>query len=279
MKLLMLFFVLTSFFDISFSQRYNALFNFGDSLSDTGNVVISSLPYGVTYFGRASDGRLVIDFLGIPEGIRLPHLPPNTAKNVSFRRGVNFAFIAAPALPFEFYHERGLSRGLWVNASVHQQVDRFERLLPSICGTPQGLMSRYRKDFLSKSLVVFGEFGGNDYNTGIFGGLPVSEVRSTFVPRITQAIAEGVEVSWETSVRYLESVGSKNPCVDISSDPEYYGPRSGCARKFNALSWYHNALLRRQLNRLRRKYPAVSIRYADYYAQVFDFAMNPLKYG
>ena len=69
MELLVLFFVLTSFFDISFSQRYNALFNFGDSLSDTGNVVISNLPYGMTYFGRAtgraSDGRLVIDFIGI----------------------------------------------------------------------------------------------------------------------------------------------------------------------------------------------------------------------
>ncbi|CAL9105767.1 unnamed protein product [Musa textilis] len=115
MKLLVLFFVLTSSFDISFSQRYNALFNFGDSLSDTGNVVISSLPYGMTYFGRASDGRLVIDF--IAEGIGLPHLPPNTAKNVSFHRGVNFAFIAAPALPFEFYHERGLSKGLWVSRS------------------------------------------------------------------------------------------------------------------------------------------------------------------
>ncbi|CAL9061615.1 unnamed protein product [Musa banksii] len=283
MELLVLFFVLTSSFDISVSQRYNALFNFGDSLSDTGNVVISSLPYGMTYFGRAtgraSDGRLVIDF--IAEGIGLPHLPPNTARNVSFHRGVNFAFIAAPALPFEFYHERRLSKGLWVNASVHQQVDRFEKLLPSVCGTPQDC-----KDFLSKSLVVFGEFGGNDYNTGIFGGLLVSEVRSTFVPRITQAIAEGVERliglgAVDLIVPSVLPVGCFPLYLTLysSSNPEDYGPRSGCARKFNALSWYHNALLLRQLNRLRHKYPAVSIRYADYYAQVFDFALNPLKYG
>ncbi|URE20494.1 GDSL esterase lipase [Musa troglodytarum] len=265
MKLLVLFFVLTSSFDISFSQRYNALFNFGDSLSDTGNVVISSLPYGMTYFGRAtgraSDGRLVIDF--IAEGIGLPHLPPNTAKNVSFHRGVNFAFIAAPALPFEFYHERGLSKGLWVSRSC---------CLPS---------AARRKDFLSKSLVVFGEFGGNDYNTGIFGGLPVLEVRSTFVPRITQAIAEGVERliglgAVDLIVPSVLPVGCFPLYLTLysSSNPEDYGPRSGCARKLNALSWYHNALLRRQRNRLRQKYPT-----ADYHAQVFDFALKPLKYG
>jgi len=56
---------------------YNAIFNFGDSLSDTGNFlasgalsypVIGKLPYGQTFFnrstGRCSDGRLVIDFIG-----------------------------------------------------------------------------------------------------------------------------------------------------------------------------------------------------------------------
>lgn len=57
---------------------YNAIFNFGDSLSDTGNFlasgallfpVIGKLPYGQTFFnrstGRCSDGRLVIDFIGM----------------------------------------------------------------------------------------------------------------------------------------------------------------------------------------------------------------------
>lgn len=54
-----------------------ALFNFGDSTSDTGGIHASfpsstpaeSLPYGETYFGKAgvrySDGRLLIDFVGV----------------------------------------------------------------------------------------------------------------------------------------------------------------------------------------------------------------------
>ncbi|XP_042435912.1 GDSL esterase/lipase At1g28600-like isoform X2 [Zingiber officinale] len=264
------------------AQCYNALFNFGDSLSDTGNVVLAGLPYGMTYFGhhtgRCSDGRLVIDF--IAEGIGLPHLPPNTASNASFHSGANFAFIAAPALPFDFFHRRGLSQGLHVNASLHEQIDRFQKLLPSICGSPQEC-----RDFLSKSLLVVGEFGGNDYNTGLFGGWSITKVRS-FVPHVTRAVAEGIERliglgAVDLIVPSVLPVGCFPLYLTLyqSSDPTEYGRRTGCLRRFNALSWYHNAALRRQLDRFRKKYPAVSIRYADFYAQLFDFVINPVKYG
>ena len=59
------------------AKKYAAIFNFGDSLVDAGNLVVdgipdylatAKLPYGMTYFGyptgRCSDGRLVVDFIG-----------------------------------------------------------------------------------------------------------------------------------------------------------------------------------------------------------------------
>jgi len=59
-------------------KRYTRVFGFGNSLTDTGNAAIflataggptTRPPYGQTYFGRpsgrASDGRLMVDFLGI----------------------------------------------------------------------------------------------------------------------------------------------------------------------------------------------------------------------
>lgn len=66
---------------------------------------------------------------------------------------------------------------------------------------------------MSKSLLVVGEFGGNDYNTGIFGGWAITKV-SSFVPHVTQAVAEGIEV--KKKKRVLAGIdGSKAPCGGI----------------------------------------------------------------
>lgn len=55
------------------SCKFTAMYNFGDSNSDTGGISAAfqpiSWPYGQTFFnkpaGRDSDGRLLIDFIGI----------------------------------------------------------------------------------------------------------------------------------------------------------------------------------------------------------------------
>ncbi|GJW25800.1 hypothetical protein Tco_0039611, partial [Tanacetum coccineum] len=62
--------------------RYDKIFSFGDSIADTGNFlhsgaltnpVIGKLPYGETFFhhatGRCSNGRLIIDFIGLNGGL------------------------------------------------------------------------------------------------------------------------------------------------------------------------------------------------------------------
>lgn len=70
----------------SIKFNYPAVFNFGDSNSDTGEMTAGRgwqlpLPYGQTYFkppsssGRFSDGRLLIDFLSKFILILTHHMP------------------------------------------------------------------------------------------------------------------------------------------------------------------------------------------------------------
>jgi hypothetical protein len=49
------------------------------------------------------------------------------------------------------------------------------------------------KSYLSNSLFVFGEFGGNDYNAMLFGNYNTDQARS-YTPQIVSTIADGVEV-------------------------------------------------------------------------------------
>lgn len=78
-------------------QNYTSMFSFGDSLTDTGNLLVSSplsnhivgrYPYGMTYFhrptGRCSDGRLVVDFLGASCRARGARRPLASAAAASF---------------------------------------------------------------------------------------------------------------------------------------------------------------------------------------------------
>ncbi|KAL5864262.1 hypothetical protein ACOSQ3_001776 [Xanthoceras sorbifolium] len=78
--------------------EFPALYNFGDSNSDTGGLsaAITEVPppNGETFFkhpsGRFCDGRLIIDF--IAENLKLPYLSAYLDSiGTNFRRGANFA--------------------------------------------------------------------------------------------------------------------------------------------------------------------------------------------
>lgn len=49
------------------------------------------------------------------------------------------------------------------------------------------------EEYFRKSLFVFGEFGGNDYNAPLFSGKTMAEVK-TYVPLVVDSITRGIEV-------------------------------------------------------------------------------------
>uniref|UniRef100_A0A0E0BZ10 Esterase n=1 Tax=Oryza meridionalis TaxID=40149 RepID=A0A0E0BZ10_9ORYZ len=266
---------------VAVAQKYAAIFNFGDSLVDAGNLVVDGipdylatarLPYGMTYFGyptgRCSDGRLVVDF--IAQEVGLPLLPPSKAKNATFHRGANFAITGATSLDTPYFQGRGLGHTVWNSGSLHTQIKWFQDMKASICKSPQEC-----RDLFRRSLFIVGEFGGNDYNSPLFAFRPLEEVH-TFVPDV-KLIEEGAV---ELVVPGVLPIGCFPVYLSIfRKQPEMYGRRSGCIRDLNTLSWVHNAALQRKIAELRLKHPGVRIMYADYYTPAIQFVLHAEKYG
>ncbi|XP_037456870.1 GDSL esterase/lipase At5g45910-like [Triticum urartu] len=270
------------------AQKYNAVYSFGDSITDTGNlctngrpsaITFTQPPYGETYFGsptcRCSDGRVIVDFLSTKYG--LPFLPPSKSTSADFKKGANMAITGATAMDAPFFRSLGLSDKIWNNGPISFQLQWFQTITSSVCGSSC-------KSYLANSLFIFGEFGGNDYNAMLFGNYNTDQA-STYAPQIVDTIGAGVEK--------LVAMGAVDVVVPgvlpIGCFPIYltiYGTSSaadydalGCLKKFNDLSTYHNSLLQAKVTSLQAKYKSARIMYADFYAGVYDMVRSPSKYG
>ncbi|KAK4421180.1 GDSL esterase/lipase [Sesamum alatum] len=260
---------------------YDSIFSFGDSLADTGNLLLSGaltfpfiakLPYGQTFFhyptGRCSDGRLVVDF--IAEAYGLPYLPPYlaVAKGEKFEHGVNFAVAGATALDAKFFYDRKIgSQLLLTNGSLSVQLAWFSNLKSTlICPTKQDCARRFQK-----SLFLVGEIGGNDYNYPFFGGGTIQQLKA-LVPLVVETIANATSGNLPIGCNavYLTLFRTPNKAAY---------DRNGCLKAYNGFSKYHNSMLKLALENLRHKYPHANIIYADYYAAAKRFFHAPHHYG
>uniref|UniRef100_A0A8R7UKW3 GDSL esterase/lipase n=1 Tax=Triticum urartu TaxID=4572 RepID=A0A8R7UKW3_TRIUA len=278
-------------------KKYNAMFTFGDSMDETGNICVASSnktelnvltcthpPYGETYFGRPScrwcDGRVVVDF--VAQALGLPLLPPSKAKGKDFRRGVNMAITGGTAMNFTFYRSLGIENPVWNHGSLDTQIQWFKDLLPSICGTEQSC-----KGYMRKSLFMFGAYGGNDYNVQLLERGLTPEQAMNYTPKIVGAIADGVEKLIALGAVHVVVPGIfPTGCLPIflslfgDGDGDGDLDDAGCLKAYNLLSKYHNWMLRKQVEALqRRHHNSTRLMYADYYGLVYQMVQEPHKFG
>ncbi|CAK9321092.1 unnamed protein product [Citrullus colocynthis] len=281
---------------------FTSIFNFGDSLSDTGNLFGTCVskepphfcfpPYGDTFFhrptGRCSNGRLIIDFLA--QSLGLPLLNPYLGLSVEkqkisfedFEKGLNFAVAGATALNASYLREK-LIVGVPTNYSLGLQLEWFRNTYSSLCKSSSTATSKCR-EILKSSLIIVGEIGGNDYNYRFVSERQNIEEIKSLVPIVVKEIGSTITELIKLGARTLMVPGNLpigcNPTyLDIYATSVQSLSKNGCLNWLNQFSEYHNERLQKELEQIRARHPHTHIIYADYYNSAMRFYNSPEDFG
>ncbi|CAK7338950.1 unnamed protein product [Dovyalis caffra] len=232
-----------------------ALFIFGDSLYDAGNnnyfnntiIRANFTPYGETFFkyptGRASDGRLIPDF--IAEYANLPLIPPYLQPgNNRFIDGANFASIGAGAL---VETNGGLVIDLQTQLSYFMNMEKQLK---------QQLGDTEAKKVLSKAVYIF-SIGGNDYFAALAPNSTILQLhsRKEYVGMVIGNIT--------TVIKGIHKRGGRkfgfSKMINLGCLPSLRAVkmantgRSGCMDEATLLTKLHNRALSKTLKELERQ--------------------------
>ncbi|XP_041016980.1 GDSL esterase/lipase At1g54790-like [Juglans microcarpa x Juglans regia] len=266
--------------------NFPAVFNFGDSNSDTGGLAAGVAfpvkpPNGQTYFlepsGRFCDGRLIIDFL--MNATDLPFLNPylDSVGAPNFQTGCNFAAGGATILPANAASTCPFSFGIQVAQFVRfkDQVlellakdKKLEKYLPS-------------KQSFRQALYMF-DVGQNDLD-GAFYSKSEDQVLALIQILLTEL---------ETGIERLYSEGARNFWIH-NTGPLGCLPRIiakfgtdaskidqlGCVNSHNHAANQFNMQLHDLYTKFRVQFPEANFTYVDIFSIKFNLISNYSQYG
>ncbi|GMJ11792.1 hypothetical protein like AT1G54790 [Hibiscus trionum] len=270
----------------SIQFKFPAIFNFGDSNSDTGELVgagIASLepPYGRSYFGtpagRYCDGRLIIDFL--MDAMDLPFLNAylDSIGTPSFRKGCNFAAAGSTIEPPTAHAVSPFSFRVQVAHFVRFKA-RVLRLLAKGKKLDKYLPA---EDYFRNGLYMF-DIGQNDL-AGAFYSKTFDQVLA-LIPLILTEFETGIKTLYDQGARNFW-VHNTGPLGCLAQNIAKFGtdPSSldelRCVSKHNQAAKAFNLQLHALCKKLQGQYTDSNFTYVDIYTIKSDLIANYSKFG
>ncbi|XP_062110439.1 alpha-L-fucosidase 3-like [Humulus lupulus] len=269
--------------------NFPAIFNFGDSNSDTGGLSAvfgqARSPHGESYFhkpvGRYCDGRLVIDF--IAQSLGLPLLSAYLdSVGSNFTHGANFATAGSTIRPQNTTLRQGGFSPISLDVQFNEFYDFHSRsqTTRSQGGVFKKLLPKAK--FFSQALYTF-DIGQNDLTSGYFSNMTTSQVKDN-VPDVLEQFKNVVKYVYGQGGRYfwihntgpfgcLPYVLDRLPVAASEMD------KAGCATPFNEVAQFFNRGLKQVVVQLRKELPLAAVTYVDVYKAKYSIISQPKKHG
>ncbi|KAI5427594.1 GDSL esterase/lipase At3g26430 [Lathyrus oleraceus] len=276
--------------DDSKKCEFPAIYNFGDSNSDTGGLSAAfgqpGYPYGESFFhhaaGRYCDGRLLLDF--IAENLDLPYLNAFLdAVGSNFSHGANFATAGSTIRPQNTtLHQVGGFSPFSLNVQFYQFNDfhRRTQIFRKKGGIYKTLLPK-AEDF-SRALYTF-DIGQNDLASGYFQNMSIDQVKA-YVPDVLDQFKYVVKNIYENGGRsfWIHNTGPVG-CLPYIIELHKVKPdefdKAGCAIPYNEVAKFFNHELKSAVVQLRKELHLAAITYVDVYSVKYSLISQAKKHG
>lgn len=270
--------------------HFPAMFNFGDSNSDTGGKSAAfhrlPSPNGDTFFGkpsgRYSDGQVIIDF--IAENLGLPYLSAYLDSiGTNFRHGANFATGGSTIQPVDTsLFEAGFSP-----ISLDIQLLQFEQFKARSVELYTQAKSSYienslpRPEDFSKALYTL-DIGQNDLHAALKSMTEkqvlasLSNIINLFALAVEQLYKQGARTFW---------IHNTGPIGCLPYAVLYFPPspdnkdQNGCVKSHNNVAQEFNRKLKEKVSKLRVQLPDAVLTYVDIYSAKYSLITEAKKHG
>ncbi|TKY63186.1 GDSL esterase/lipase [Spatholobus suberectus] len=273
---------------------FPAIFNFGDSNSDTGCMAAAFypevLPYGETFFhepvGRASDGRLIIDFFAQHFGFPFLSAYINSI-GTSYRHGANFAAGSSTIRrQNRTFFEGGTPFTLEIQT---EQFNQFkERTGKFFKRARKNSFIRHfpRPEDFAKAIYTF-DIGQNDIAAAINNvgkedsHAVISEIVDYFANQVQNLHGLGARTFWIHNTGPIGCLPVAMPIHNAKNHtPEAgYLDQNGCVNYQNDMAREFNKELKNIVVKLRAQFPNASLIYVDMFSAKYELISNTNKEG